>query len=145
MSGAHFDRIALIGIGLIGSSIARDVKALGLAGEVVISTRSPETLKRAEELELGDRYTVSAAEAVEGADLVIVSVPVGASEAVARQIAGHLKPGAIVTDVGSTKASVIAQMAPHMPDNVHFIPGHPLAGTEKSGPDAGFGGLFRDR
>jgi cyclohexadieny/prephenate dehydrogenase len=145
MSEVHFDRIALIGIGLIGSSIARDVKALGLAGEVVISTRSPETLKRAEELELGDRYTVSAAEAVEGADLVIVSVPVGASEAVAEQIAGHLKPGAIVTDVGSTKASVIAQMAPHMPDNVHFIPGHPLAGTEKSGPDAGFAGLFRDR
>ena len=140
-----FDRIALIGIGLIGSSIARDVKALGLAREVVISTRSPETLKRAEELELGTSYALSAADAVEGADLVIVSVPVGASEAVARQIAPHLKPGAIVTDVGSTKASVIAQMAPHMPKTVHFIPGHPLAGTEKSGPDAGFTGLFQGR
>jgi cyclohexadieny/prephenate dehydrogenase len=145
MTEAPFERIALIGIGLIGSSIARDVKALGLAGDVVISTRSMETLQRAKELELGDRYTASAAEAVEGADLVIVSVPVGASEAVARQIAGSLKPGAIVTDVGSTKASVIAQMAPHMPQGVHFIPGHPLAGTEKSGPDAGFAGLFRDR
>ncbi|SME96096.1 cyclohexadieny/prephenate dehydrogenase [Xaviernesmea oryzae] len=145
MTKPHFDRIALIGIGLIGSSIARDVKELGLAGEVVISTRSPETLKRAEELGLGDRYVASASEAVRDADLVIVSVPVGASEAVARQIAGNLKPGAIVTDVGSTKASVIAQMAPHMPENVHFIPGHPLAGTEKSGPDAGFAGLFRDR
>lgn len=140
-----FDRIALIGIGLIGSSIARDVKALGLAREVVVSTRSPETLKRAEELELGTSYALSAADAVEGADLVIVSVPVGASEAVARQIAPHLKPGAIVTDVGSTKASVIAQMAPHMPKTVHFIPGHPLAGTEKSGPDAGFAGLFQGR
>lgn len=140
-----FDRIALIGIGLIGSSIARDVKALGLAREVVVSTRSPETLKRAEELELGTSYALSAADAVEGADLVIVSVPVGASEAVARQIAPHLKPGAIVTDVGSTKASVIAQMAPHMPKTVHFIPGHPLAGTEKSGPDAGFTGLFQGR
>jgi cyclohexadieny/prephenate dehydrogenase len=145
MSGPHFDRIALIGIGLIGSSIARDVKELGLAGEVVISTRSTETLKRAEELGLGDRYVSSAADAVKDADLVIVSVPVGASEAVAQQIAGSLKPGAIVTDVGSTKASVIAQMAPHMPEHVHFIPGHPLAGTEKSGPDAGFTGLFRDR
>lgn len=140
-----FDRIALIGIGLIGSSIARDVKALGLAREVVVSTRSPETLKRAEELDLGTSYVLSAADAVEGADLIIVSVPVGASEAVARQIAPHLKPGAIVTDVGSTKASVIAQMAPHMPKTVHFIPGHPLAGTEKSGPDAGFTGLFQGR
>ncbi|WP_454289236.1 prephenate/arogenate dehydrogenase family protein [Rhizobium arsenicireducens] len=140
-----FDRIALIGIGLIGSSIARDVKALGLAREVVVSTRSAETLKRAEELELGTSYALSAADAVEGADLIIVSVPVGASEAVARQIAPHLKPGAIVTDVGSTKASVIAQMAPHMPKSVHFIPGHPLAGTEKSGPDAGFTGLFQGR
>ncbi len=141
----HFDRIALIGIGLIGSSIARDVRELGLAGEVVISSRSGETLRRAEELKLGNRYTASAAEAVRDADLVIVSVPVGASEEVAKQIAANLKPGAIVTDVGSTKASVIAQMAPHIPDNVHFIPGHPLAGTEKSGPDAGFTGLFRDR
>lgn len=145
MAEPLFDRIALIGIGLIGSSIARDVKALGLAREVVVSTRSPETLKRAEELQLGTSYALSAAEAVQGADLVIVSVPVGASEAVARQIAPHLKPGAIVTDVGSTKASVIAQMAPHMPNSVHFIPGHPLAGTEKSGPDAGFTGLFQGR
>ncbi|MBC7313333.1 MAG: prephenate/arogenate dehydrogenase family protein [Rhizobium sp.] len=145
MAEPMFDRIALIGIGLIGSSIARDVKALGLAPEVVVSTRSPETLKRAEELELGTSYVLSAADAVEGADLVIVSVPVGASEAVARQIAPRLKPGAIVTDVGSTKASVIAQMAPHMPKTVHFIPGHPLAGTEKSGPDAGFTGLFQGR
>jgi cyclohexadieny/prephenate dehydrogenase len=145
MTDILFERITLIGIGLIGSSIARDVKELGLAREVVISTRSAETLKRAEELELGTAYTVSAADAVKNADLVIISVPVGASGSVAEQIAPHLKPGAIVTDVGSTKASVIAQMAPHMPQNVHFIPGHPLAGTEKSGPDAGFTGLFRDR
>jgi cyclohexadieny/prephenate dehydrogenase len=141
----QFDRIALIGIGLIGSSLAHDIKRLGLAQEVVIATRSAETLKRAEELQLGDRYTTSSAEAVKDADLVIVSVPVGASESVAKEIAGSLKPGAIVTDVGSTKASVIAQMQPHMPENVHFIPGHPLAGTEKSGPDAGFPGLFEGR
>ncbi len=145
MADILFERIALIGIGLIGSSIARDIKELGLAREVVVSTRSEETLKRAEELELGTSYTTSVADAVREADLVIVSVPVGASEDVAKQIAPHLKAGAIVTDVGSTKASVIAQMAPHMPQHVHFIPGHPLAGTEKSGPDAGFVGLFRDR
>lgn len=145
MSEILFNRIALIGIGLIGSSIARDVKKLGLAKDVVISTRSLDTLKRAEELELGTAYVASAAEAVKDADLVIVSVPVGASEAVAQQIAPNLKAGAIVTDVGSTKASVIAQMAPHMPEGVHFIPGHPLAGTEKSGPDAGFAGLFKGR
>ncbi|WP_296080142.1 prephenate/arogenate dehydrogenase family protein [uncultured Agrobacterium sp.] len=145
MEGILFERIALIGIGLIGSSIARDIKELGLAREVVVSTRREETLKRAEELKLGTSYTVSVADAVSDADLIIVSVPVGASEEVAKQIAPHLKVGAIVTDVGSTKASVIAQMAPHMPEHVHFIPGHPLAGTEKSGPDAGFAGLFRDR
>ncbi len=137
MADILFERIALIGIGLIGSSIARDIKELGLARDVVVSTRSEETLKRAEELELGTSYTTSVADAVREADLVIVSVPVGASEDVAKQIAPHLKAGAIVTDVGSTKASVIAQMAPHMPQHVHFIPGHPLAGTEKSGPDAG--------
>ncbi|NMN70467.1 prephenate/arogenate dehydrogenase family protein [Rhizobium sp. 57MFTsu3.2] len=141
----EFDRIALIGIGLIGSSLAYDIRRLGLSGEIVVSTRSAETLKRAEELSLGDRYTTSSAEAVKDADLVIVSVPVGASESVAKEIAGSLKPGAIVTDVGSTKASVIAQMQPHMPPHVHFIPGHPLAGTEKSGPDAGFPGLFEGR
>ncbi|MBA5806166.1 MULTISPECIES: prephenate/arogenate dehydrogenase family protein [Rhizobium] len=141
----QFDRIALIGIGLIGSSLAYDIRRLGLAREIVVATRSPDTLKRAEELGLGDRYTTSSQDAVTDADLVIVSVPVGASESVAKEISGNLKPGAIVTDVGSTKASVIAQMLPHMPDNVHFIPGHPLAGTEKSGPDAGFPGLFEGR
>jgi cyclohexadieny/prephenate dehydrogenase len=140
-----FDRIALIGIGLIGSSLARVIRREGLAGEIVVSSRSPQTLARAEELALGDRYFGDAAEAVRGADLVIVSVPVGASGAVAEEIAPALKPGAILTDVGSTKASVIAQMQPHVPEGVHFIPGHPLAGTEKSGPDAGFAELFENR
>ena len=145
MSQKMFDRIALIGIGLIGSSIARVIRREGLAGEVVISTRSETTLKRAEELGLGHSYTTSAAQAVAGADLVIVSVPVGSSGVVAEQIAPELKSGAIVTDVGSTKASVIAQMQPHLPEHIHFIPGHPLAGTEKSGPDAGFAELFENR
>ncbi len=140
-----FDRIALIGIGLIGSSLARKIRQENLAGEIVISTRSEETLTRAAELGLGDRYTADPAEAVVDADLVIVSVPVGSSGAVAERIASSLKAGAIITDVGSTKASVIAQMQPHMPEHVHFIPGHPLAGTEKSGPDAGFAELFENR
>ncbi|WP_083222456.1 prephenate/arogenate dehydrogenase family protein [Ensifer sp. LC163] len=145
MMTQQFETIALIGIGLIGSSIAREIRDKQLAGTLVISTRSEATLARAEALGLGDRYTLSAADAVRGADLVIVSVPVGASGAVAAEIAAHLKPGAIVTDVGSTKGSVIAQMAPHLPDTVHFVPGHPIAGTEHSGPDAGFVGLFRGR
>ncbi|THK35251.1 prephenate/arogenate dehydrogenase family protein [Ensifer sp. MPMI2T] len=145
MMAQQFDTIALVGIGLIGSSIAREIREKQLAGTLVVSTRSAATLTRAEQLGLGDRYTLSAAEAVKDADLVVVSVPVGASGAVAAEIAAHLKPGAIVTDVGSTKGSVIAQMAPHLPDTVHFIPGHPIAGTEHSGPDAGFVGLFRGR
>jgi cyclohexadieny/prephenate dehydrogenase len=145
MPDPMFDRIALVGIGLIGSSLARVIRREGLAGEIVISTRSPATLAKAEELGLGDRYVTDPAEAVRDADLVIVSVPVGSSGAVAAAIAPGLKRGAIVTDVGSTKASVIAQMQPLMPDGVHFIPGHPLAGTEKSGPDAGFADLFQNR
>ena len=145
MSQPMFDKIALVGIGLIGSSLARVIRREELAGHVSISTRSASTLARAEELALGDSYTTDAAEAVRDADLVIVSVPVGSSGAVAAEIAPALKAGAIVTDVGSTKNSVIAQMGPHMPAGVHFIPGHPLAGTEKSGPDAGFAELFENR
>ncbi|MEQ1953693.1 prephenate/arogenate dehydrogenase family protein [Mesorhizobium sp. CN2-181] len=145
MADFLYDKIALVGIGLIGSSLARVIRREGLAGEIVVSTRSAATLKRAEDLGLGDAYTTDAAEAVRGADLVIVSVPVGSSGAVAAEIAPALKPGATVTDVGSTKRSVIAQMQPHIPTGVHFIPGHPLAGTEKSGPDAGFAELFENR
>lgn len=140
-----FGRIALVGIGLIGSSLARVVRRQGLAGHVAVSTRSAETLARAEELGLGDSYAHDPAEAARDADLVIVSVPVGASGAVAEAVGGALKPGAIVTDVGSTKRSVIDQMAPHMPAGVHLIAGHPIAGTEYSGPDAGFASLFEDR
>ncbi|MCA1243163.1 prephenate/arogenate dehydrogenase family protein [Stappia stellulata] len=145
MSFTPFSRVALIGIGLIGSSLAHVIRRNGLASEIVVSTRSEHTLRRAEELGLGDRYCLDAGEAVTDADLVILCVPVGASEAVAKWIAPALAPGAIVTDVGSTKASVIRQMAPHLPGTVHFIPGHPIAGTEESGPDAGFAELFRDR
>ena len=145
MTEPMFDRIALVGIGLIGSSLARVIRREGLARHIAISTRSSATLKRAEELGLGDSYSTDAQKAVRGADLVIVSVPVGSSGAVAQEIAPALKQGAIVTDVGSTKASVIAQMQPHIPAGGHLIPGHPLAGTEKSGPDAGFADLFENR
>ncbi|GAA4658021.1 prephenate/arogenate dehydrogenase family protein [Bartonella pachyuromydis] len=141
----RFEKIALIGIGLIGSSLARVIKKKNLAAQISIATRRQETLKRARELELGDFYTTDNAEAVEDADLVIVSVPVGASAEVAKNIADHLKLGAIVSDVGSTKALVIAEMAPLLPKTVHFIPGHPIAGTEYSGPDAGFADLFMNR
>jgi len=145
MQTAVYDRIALVGIGLIGSSLAHVIRREGLAREIVVSTRSAATLTRAEELGLGDVYFADAAEAVRDADLVVVSVPVGASGEVAARIAPALKPGATVTDVGSTKRSVIAQMQPLMPANIHFIPGHPIAGTEHSGPDAGFADLFDKR
>ncbi|WP_332065191.1 prephenate/arogenate dehydrogenase family protein [Bartonella sp. CB189] len=145
MHPIRFEKIALIGIGLIGSSLARVIKEKNLADQVSIATRSQETLKRARELELGDFYTTDNAKAVRKADLVIISVPVGASAQVARDICDHLKPGAIVSDVGSTKALVIAEMAPLLPKSIHFIPGHPIAGTEYSGPDAGFPDLFMKR
>ncbi|MCE7028038.1 prephenate/arogenate dehydrogenase family protein [Jiella avicenniae] len=145
MSEPLFRRIALIGIGLIGSSIALNVRASGLAGHIAIATRRKETLAKAEELGLGDSYHLEASEAVEDADLVILCVPVGVCGAVTREIAPHLKGGAIVSDVGSVKGAVIAQMAQHLPDGVQFVPAHPLAGTEHSGPEAGFVELFRNR
>ncbi|WP_068310648.1 prephenate/arogenate dehydrogenase family protein [Polycladidibacter hongkongensis] len=145
MSDPLFSRVALIGIGLIGSSLARVMAREKLASEVIISTRSESTLARAEELGLGDRYYLDAAQAVKGADLVILCVPVGACGAVAKHIGPHLAEGAIVTDVGSVKASVIEAVAPHIPPHAHLIAGHPVAGTEYSGPDAGFASLFENR
>ena len=139
-----FKKLALIGIGLIGSSIALAARKGGLVETIAINTRTARTLKRAEELKLGDTYHADPAEAVRDADCVIASVPVGASGDVAKAIASALKPGAIVSDVGSVKSSVIAQMAPHLPKEVHFVPAHPVAGTEYSGPDAGFAELFKN-
>ena len=145
MAELVFNRLALIGIGLIGSSIARKTKADKLAREIAISCRTEESLERARALGLGDSYSLDAAEIVKGADCVIVCAPVGASESIARAIAPALERGAIITDVGSVKGSVIRQMEPCLPDHVHFIPGHPIAGTELSGPDAGFASLFENR
>ncbi len=140
-----FARLALIGVGLIGSSIARAARAQGLVGSITASARSAATRARVAELGLADRVAATNAEAVEGADLVIVCIPVGQSGPVAQEIAAHLEPGAIVSDVGSVKESVLAAMAPHLPRAVHFVPAHPVAGTENSGPDAGFAELFVDR
>ena len=140
-----FQKIALIGFGLIGGSIARAARAQGLAGEIVTTARSKETRARVRELGLVDAVVESNAEAVRDADLVILGIPVGACGAVAEEIAGHLKPGAIVSDVGSVKGAVVREMAPHLPAGIHFVPAHPVAGTEHSGPDSGFAELFINR
>lgn len=142
---AMFDKLAVIGIGLIGSSIVRAARARGLARHIAIADRNPDHLERAEALGLGDSLHAGADAAVVDADLVIACVPVGAAEEVAKLISRDLKPGAIVSDVGSVKGSVVRQMRPHLPGHVHFIPGHPVAGTEYSGPDAGFAELFENR
>lgn len=140
-----YDRVALIGLGLIAGSMAMAMKRKGLAGEIVGTARSAETRAIARELGFCDRVVETAAEAVAGADLVVLAVPVGAMGAVAAEIGAHLAPGATVTDVGSVKGAVIEAVGPHMPAGVHFIPGHPLAGTEHSGPRSGFAELFDNR
>ncbi|MBK1635186.1 prephenate/arogenate dehydrogenase family protein [Rhodovulum adriaticum] len=140
-----YDRVALIGLGLIAGSMALAMRRAGLAGEIVGTARSAETRATAAEIGLVDRVTETAAQAVQGADLVVLAVPVGAMGAVAEEIAPHLKPGATVTDVGSVKRAVIDAVAPHIPQGVHFIPAHPLAGTEHSGPRSGFAELFDNR
>ncbi|GAB6051336.1 prephenate/arogenate dehydrogenase family protein [Magnetospira thiophila] len=145
MSEVLFDRVAFIGIGLIGSSLARAIRRDGLARHVVVSTRRPETLDKARELELGDSYILDPAEAVKGANLVMICTPIGAQESVAQAIGPALMPGAIVSDVGSTKMSVIRDVGPYLPEGCHLVPGHPVAGTEHSGPEAGFAELFQDR
>ncbi len=140
-----FKKIALIGFGLIGGSIARGAREQGLAGEIVTTARSARTRARVLELGLVDRVAETNAEAAKDADLVILCIPVGACGAVAQEIADHLKPGAIVSDVGSVKGAVVRDMAPHLPAGVHFVPAHPVAGTEHSGPDSGFAELFINR
>ncbi len=140
-----FRRVALIGLGLIAGSMALAMRRDGLASEITGHARSPDTRAVALEIGLVDSVHETAAEAVAGADLVVLAVPVGAMAAIAQEIGPHLAPGCIVTDVGSVKQAVIDAVAPHLPAGVHFIPGHPLAGTEHSGPRAGFATLFRNR
>ena len=145
MNHPMFEHVALVGIGLIGSSISHAMRRKGLAGTITGSARTKATVDTALKLGLIERGYASAAEAVKGADLVILSVPVGACRALAAEIAPHLRQGAIVTDVGSVKAAVVRDIAPHVPKGVHFVPGHPIAGTEQSGPEAGFAELFDNR
>ena len=141
-----FKRMALIGVGLIGSSLARRAREFGeLAAEVIASDSSQKVLDRVVELGIADRVEVDPVSAVAGADLVVLCAPVGAYAELATQIAPNLAPGVIVTDVGSTKVSVIRDVGPVLPAHTHFVPGHPLAGTEFSGPDAGFSALFEGR
>ena len=145
MTAPLFDRIALLGIGLIGSSLALAINRKDLASHVAIYTRRKETLKRAAELELGDSYHSEVANAVTGADLTIFCAPLGANTALAQACAPALAKGSIVSDVGSCKRSVIDDIAPHLPNHVSLVPAHPVAGTEHSGPDAGFAELFDGR
>ena len=145
MTKPLFDTLAIIGPGLIGSSIARAARAQGAVRSIMATGRSPKTRQRVAELGIADKVTETNAEAVEGADLVIVCVPVGICGGVAKEIGPHLKPGAIVSDVGSVKGSVVRDMGAHLPKTVHFVPAHPVAGTEHSGPDAGFAELFENR
>ena len=140
-----FNRLALIGVGLIGSSIARAARAQGAVREIVATARTAATRRRVAELGLADQVVESNGAAAAGADLVIVCAPVGVCGEIAKEIAPQLKRGAIVSDVGSVKTAIVRDMAPHLPPGVHFVPAHPVAGTEHSGPDAGFAELFVGR
>lgn len=146
MAEPLFERVALVGVGLIGSSIARIARARGdIAKTVVANARTEATLDRVKTLDIADYCEIDPARAVVGADCVMLCAPVGAYAALAATIGPYLEPGAIVTDVGSTKQSVIRDVGPYLPEGVHFVPGHPMAGTEFSGPDAGFVDLFQGR
>jgi len=135
----------LIGIGLIGSSLARALRRDSPGTTIVACARRPETLAAADRLGIADVTTHDPAQAAAGADLVVIAAPLSAYAEIGRQIGPALKRGAVVTDVGSVKEVVIRDLGPHLPAGVHFVPGHPVAGTEHSGPDAGFAGLFQDR
>jgi cyclohexadieny/prephenate dehydrogenase len=140
-----FDRLALVGMGLIGSSLARIVRRKGLAAAIIAADSDRRVCDRVRELGLADEVTQSSAAAVADADFVILCIPVGANAATAAEIGPHLKPGAIVSDVGSVKGAVVSAVRPHLPSGIHFVPAHPVAGTEQSGPDAGFVTLFHNR
>ncbi len=145
MSPPMFERVALIGLGLIGSSLSHAMRRAGLARAIVGHARTSATRETALRLGLVETAYATATEAARGADLVILCAPVGAYEALAKEMAPALGPGAILTDVGSVKGAVVRDVGPHVPSGVHFIPGHPIAGTEHSGPESGFAELFDGR
>ena len=140
-----YNKVALIGLGLIAGSMSLAMRRAGLAGEIIGTARSAETRETAKRLGLVDHVVDSSIEAVRDADLVVLAIPVGVMGGIAEEIAPFLKPGATLTDVGSVKRHVIQEVAPHVPEGVHFIPGHPIAGTEHSGPESGFAELFDNR
>jgi cyclohexadieny/prephenate dehydrogenase len=140
-----FGRVALIGIGLIGSSLARAIRQHKLAGHIAGHARSERTRDKAVELGLVDSIHDDAAAAVTDADLTVVCTPMGAYAAIGAAIGPHLKPGSILSDVGSVKQAAIRDLGPYVPEHVHFVPGHPVAGTEHSGPESGFAELFQGR
>lgn len=145
MTPPIYDRVALIGLGLIASSMAHAMRQFGLAGEIVGYAKTEETRRTALDIGICDRVFATAGEAAAGADLVVLAVPVGAMAEIAADIGPHLSQGACVTDVGSVKQAVIEAVAPHIPKGVAFVPAHPLAGTEHSGPRSGFATLFQNR
>ena len=142
---SQYKHVALIGLGLLASSISLAMRRAGMTARITGTARSKATRDTALEIGLVDAVFESAAEAVQGADLVILCVPVGAMETLAKEIAPHLAESCTITDVGSVKRAVADAIGPHMPRGVHFIPGHPMAGTEKSGPESGFAALFDNR
>ncbi len=139
-----FEKVALIGLGLIASSMAHAMKRGEVAKEIAGYARTPETRATARKIGLCDVYD-TAGECVQDADLVVLCVPIGAMASVMSEIRPHLKTGAVLSDVGSTKRAVIDAIGPHVPDGVHFVPGHPIAGTEYSGPESGFATLFDNK
>jgi cyclohexadieny/prephenate dehydrogenase len=145
MNGKTFHRVALIGIGLIGSSLARALRRDTPDTKIIACARRADTLAAVRRLAIADTTTHDPAEAAAGADLVVIATPLSAYAEIGARIAPVMKEGAILTDVGSVKQAVIRDVQPHVPDWVHFVPGHPVAGTEHSGPEAGFAELFRDR
>ena len=140
-----FGKVALLGIGLIGSSMAHAMRRAELAAHIAGFSRNPETHEAAKKIGFADTLHDTPEAAVREADFVVLATPVGAFAALAQAIAAHLKPGAIVSDVGSVKTAVIRDVGPHIPAGVHFVPAHPIAGTEQSGPEAGFAELFDGR
>ncbi len=140
-----FEKVAVLGLGLIGSSLCHGMREHNLAKVIAGHARSAETRQTALELGFVDEVHKKAMDTIKGADLVILCVPVGACGALAAEIGPHLKVGAILTDVGSVKGAIVRDCGPHVPQGVHFIPGHPIAGTEQSGPRSGFAALFHGR
>jgi len=145
MANTMFKQITIIGFGLVGSSLARAIKQHNLTEKLVCGDASKEVCDKVQSLGLADEVTTNLAKSVEKSDFVILAVPVGAMQPVAEKIAGSLQSDAIVTDTGSVKTSVIKALQPNFSSKIHIVPGHPIAGTEHSGPEAGFAELFENR